>query len=676
MSQETCNLNSLTTTLDALLRFVNQRCHVVREARDMSREEEQSRNELLERYLWEHRELIADYVQANPDHLPVDMLQIARDLTGTLYGTLYLEHCEDSRATFLHETGVYHVVLPTDSLASRLPEGLLELRGALAPYQGRIVLIPPLSFMGRVGHEALNCLHARLARAGTDRPTHSGDVLAHRAKVWHAQRTAKNARATPLPIDALGQGYHRGVLAGLNPEQRKQACQEHASQLARESGLCDRVVEAVRLDVDSFPITLEDALETLDTDWLNSIACQLGDETPTSDFSRKQAVQWICSHVANRTDLAESALMWCLDEQFKLIGLLLDTNPLPLEQLDPVVVQHLYPIVPYVFILREGATTLAWMPPEVRALITHETYETAMDVRKRLDEVRGSARMLATMCGVVSVSDVYERYRRLSEKPLDRRHFERALEELQTCDMRDDYALWRHHSVDYVISTEISDESAPARVTRECYADHVVDPKATGFPTNPLVVGLSEQDEHTFMRKVAQREEELERERVSLLMHDRKMAPPRLDAAMLAERPIETLMNYPQLQALRSFVDAHVPDGEDDYEFADVFVRSVVASVVLMAESYNDTMDLIRLYQMEHCDGTEYSDTLGRLVTNAYNELPRWELNGWSLEQCTERLTGKRRFYNPDGTVRAIDDDDPCPCGSGKRYASCCGHLL
>ena len=80
------------------------------------------------------------------------------------------------------------------------------------------------------------------------------------------------------------------------------------------------------------------------------------------------------------------------------------------------------------------------------------------------------------------------------------------------------------------------------------------------------------------------------------------------------------------------------------------------------------------LVLMEGCEGTDYSDTLGRLVTNAYNALPRWDLNGWSLEENTERITGKRRFFNADGTAMTLADSDPCPCGSGTPYGACGGH--
>lgn len=675
MREEPCNLNLLTTTLNTLLRYVNKRCHVVREAQSRCHEDELSRNELLERYLWQHRELIEDYVKDNPDHLPADTLAIVSDLAGTLYGTLYLEGCGSGTATFLHETGVYQALLPSQTFAARIPEGLLELRGALAPYQGRIVLIPPLSYMGHISPTVLAHVRAYLARQELASPTNSGAVLSKRVATWLSKHNEACAQGAQVPLEQLGPGFHRGVLAGLKQDQRQQLCSNHTFQLARESGQGERLLEAVRLDVDTFPVTLEEALAILDTDWLNDIALEMGDEALTFDCSRQQLIQWICKQIACRHDVLESALMWCFDEQFHLIGMLLDTNPLPLDGLDPALVQHLYPIVPYVFILHEGTTTLAWMPPEVSTLISREDYYTATEVRRRLGEVPAAARALTTMCGIVSVSDIYERYRRVSRKPLDRRHFEVALEELQTCDTREDYALWRHMGVDYAISVEIADESAVARVTREYFSEHVADPEATGLPTSPLVVGLTEQDESAFMSKVAQCEEELEHERLSLLARDRKDAPPDLDPSMLESRPIEALMKLQPLQALQAFLDAHVPDDQDDYEFADIFVRSVVVSAVLMAENYNETMDLIRLYHLQNCDGTGFSDTLGRLVTNAYNALPRWDLNGWSLEQCTERITGQRRFYNPDGTPRVIEASDPCPCGSGKPYIACCGHL-
>lgn len=670
------HLDLLETVVDSLLRYVNHRCHVVRESADHSDDAERCRSELIERYLWEHRELIDDYVRENPDGFSAASLKVASDLASTLYGTLYLESFDDRTVTFLHETGIYQALLPSRSFLAHLSDGPFELRGALVPFQGSIVALPPFIALGTVSPSVFAHLHVGLLEQEAADPVNDAEVFSRRVAAWLAERAKTCVATEPCPVEQLGPGFHRGTLAGLDLQQRMQACADHANQIARESGQCERMAEALRLDVDTFPVTLEEALAILDTDWLSDIALELDDELLPPTLSRQQIIRWICQRITERPSVAHTGLMWCLEEQFDLIGMLLDTNPLPLDDMDPALVQRLFPIIPYVFILREGDASMAWMPPEVSTLITREDYQTAAAVRKRLGEVRAAARMLATMCGIVSVSDVYERYRRVASEPLDRHHFEMALEELQSCDARDDYALWRHMGVDYIVSVEIADESAPARVTRDSFSSCIMDSNATGLPDDPIVVGLSEHDESKFMRKVAECERELERTRISLLSRDRLMAPPSLTSDMLSGRPIDTLMRMERLVALRDFVDAHVPDDQDDYEFADLFVRSIVVSVTLMAESYNDTMDIIRLYHMENCDGTGFSDTLGRLVTNAYNALPRWELNGWSLERRTERVTGKRRFFNEDGTVSIIGDNDPCPCGSGKTYARCCGHLL
>jgi hypothetical protein len=189
------------------------------------------------------------------------------------------------------------------------------------------------------------------------------------------------------------------------------------------------------------------------------------------------------------------------------------------------------------------------------------------------------------MCGIITASDAYARYRRAVACPLDRRQFDLVLSEFESCDTRDDYALWRHQGTDYIISTELSDKSAPARVTRTHFADRIVDGAGFGFADDATLVGLEEQDMGTFDRLVAQTEAELEQLRLSLLRLDRHLAPHELPADMLLHAPIEALVRIDALRALRDFVDAHIPDGEDDYTLAECFVRSIVISAVLLSDS-------------------------------------------------------------------------------------------
>ena len=69
----------------------------------------------------------------------------------------------------------------------------------------------------------------------------------------------------------------------------------------------------------------------------------------------------------------------------------------------------------------------------------------------------------------------------------------------------------------------------------------------------------------------------------------------------------------------------------------------------------------------------EDEQRLPTLITNVYNAMPSWENNGWSPQELYERVTGRRMFYNEDGSVMKIGADDPCPCGSGRKYRECCG---
>jgi len=680
MSLQTANLDELHLVLDSLLLYVNRRFEIVRPGGEDLDSVRHAKSQLIERFLWEHRELIADFVRDNLDHFSQERLAIASDLADTLYGTLVLVDHNDESATLMHPTGVYRVYAPSRSCFSGYPNDPIELRGAIAPYQGSIILVPPFIVMGEAPAELVDHLRERLCDKGAQQPTSDPLVLAQRCKEWHGGKDGKRmdgSKSGDHRVAGPGPGFHRGVLAGLAGESRKRALTAHSDTLLIASGSYDRAMELRSVETQTLPLSLKEALLLLDDDWIADIALEFCDEPVAPQLPREELAQWICQRLEQDNDYAGLSLMCCLDEQFDLIGKLMTTNPFPMDLLTPTAALGLYPMIPFVFILRERGHLLAWMPPQIVSILQELDLDAIAEVRRQLAEVRSAARALATMCGIVSVSDLYERYRAIVKKPLSRKHFELALDDLEVCESRDDYAMWRHMGCDYVTSVEISDASAPARVVRESYADHIVNIDGiSDQPHAPTLVGMSVEDEESFERRIQQKEKELERARLKLLETPCELPVHQLSPLMLQGDPVEQLAELGPLQALRSFVDAHVPDDQDDYEFPDLFVRSVIVSAVLMSEPYNDTMDLIRLYGMRACEGTDFSDTLGRLVTNAYNALPRWDLNGWSLEENTERLTGRRRFYHKDGALRHVGDNEPCPCGSGKPYKSCCGHLV
>ena len=674
MRKTASHFETLLATFESLLRYVNRRVDIIQGEVELDTEEGIISGQLVARHVWSHPEIIDDYLREKGGQLPHACLEVAAGFKDALYGGLYLERIDADSALIVHESGAYRVCQPWEGFFEAYRHAPLELRGALVPCGEVIVAIPPLVVLGDGDDNILELMHEDLDRLGNSKPTSSAREFVRNVRSWRARGGRNGTDAgEPRDINALGKGFHRGPLAGMGDEERARVLRAYRADSGWHAKLDQGILDMFSVDADIIPETLEEALLLLDDEWLVDVACGLEIEDLPRRASKHELVRLICKDLAEHPLDMDIPLTWCLDEQFELIGRLLDTNPIVLDNLPPDA-GHPCPMAPFVFLVRAGKY-LAWMPPEIRAQISRSAYESARRTRERLADVQAVARGLATMCGVITVSDVYERYRKAVTRPLDRQRFDRALAELETHGFRDDYALWRHNGTDYVISVELADESAPAHVTRECFADHIIDGAAYGVPEDTAVVGIDEQDAEAFSRLVAQARKRLERIRLSLLCLDRHLPPHDLLPGMLEDTPVEALMRTDPIRAIRSFVDAHIPDGENDYTFADTFARAIVISTVLLSDNYNATIDLIRLYQMQHCDGTGYSDTLGRLVTNAYNALPRWELNGWSLEENTQRITGRKRFFNPNGTAMELSDDDPCPCGSAKPYGSCCGRV-
>ena len=60
------------------------------------------------------------------------------------------------------------------------------------------------------------------------------------------------------------------------------------------------------------------------------------------------------------------------------------------------------------------------------------------------------------------------------------------------------------------------------------------------------------------------------------------------------------------------------------------------------------------------------------LLRAMLEDLPYWENNGWSNNQV-RASQGAHAFYDENGEPLKVGRNDPCPCGSGKKYKKCCG---
>jgi hypothetical protein len=135
----------------------------------------------------------------------------------------------------------------------------------------------------------------------------------------------------------------------------------------------------------------------------------------------------------------------------------------------------------------------------------------------------------------------------------------------------------------------------------------------------------------------------------------------------------------PPALALREYLDEHVPDDADDYFFAEAVVEELLYVQMLGANNASVDYFYKTLEDYGFIPDESQAQTLLNLWRNMCNGLPVWPNNGWSPSEVMEHVRGGRRgagrpvFYNPDGSVKKVGRNDPCPCGSGKKYKRCCG---
>ena len=131
---------------------------------------------------------------------------------------------------------------------------------------------------------------------------------------------------------------------------------------------------------------------------------------------------------------------------------------------------------------------------------------------------------------------------------------------------------------------------------------------------------------------------------------------------------------FPAALAMHDFLLAHTPKHEEETELAnavldEMFIESRWGTPEETFEGYA----AVFAYYGYNDLATSKDPAFHNLCVDFYNCLPNWGLNGHSFDEIFNRRARKRTFFNPDGSVRKVGRNDPCPCGSGKKYKRCCG---
>lgn len=132
--------------------------------------------------------------------------------------------------------------------------------------------------------------------------------------------------------------------------------------------------------------------------------------------------------------------------------------------------------------------------------------------------------------------------------------------------------------------------------------------------------------------------------------------------------------NLPATRALRDYLDSHVPDGQDDYLFADGVIEDLITFMSFGMTSAQTVRIYFEILEDHGFVPDEaHMKKLLDLLMNMANAMPTWANNGWAPNELHEAATGRKVFYNEDGSVKKVGRNEPCPCGSGKKYKRCFG---
>ena len=269
-------------------------------------------------------------------------------------------------------------------------------------------------------------------------------------------------------------------------------------------------------------------------------------------------------------------------------------------------------------------------------------------------------------CGVVRVDEAYAQYCSLVSDVLDRQAFGELVGEL-ALSSEVDFGAWAYGGADYVVHYTLTPDFVAAehvRSQREAIRGLLQNRETGEVRFEEGSLGRSgSADLATELQWLEQYKRDLVQSRENLPMKP-------LSRSLLENDVVNELLDNPNAVRLRNFLDERVPDGQDDLVFADYVVYEMVLASI-ESGSFQALLSYAKELGLEGCSSNP--DRLTVLLTNLFNAMPSWENNGWSPQELYEQLTGRRLFYNDDGSVVKVGPDEQCPCGSGKKYRECCG---
>lgn len=303
---------------------------------------------------------------------------------------------------------------------------------------------------------------------------------------------------------------------------------------------------------------------------------------------------------------------------------------------------------PYVNLFRQGDTFTASVPRQVREALDGMSLDAVAQERRR--ELNASLFLdaCAEFYGLASLDQVRASYEAIADDPLAPNELAALMgHNIQTG--LASYDLWDNGDDIYLADYTLSD-------------DYAADEMSSGEEAGKAEIAAELRALDAYRRTLAAAHAQIE----ARLLDD-----------VWGKDVIEHLHGLPALRALEDFVAEHAPSDEGP---ARAYARNVVDAlhdIRRMSFNYEDySKRAAKLNVLEDTATPSERTTFRNLAADLYDALPAWELNGWSPAEQRGRVGEQMApvaFPGSDGGAAKVGRNDPCPCGSGKKYKKCCG---
>jgi len=616
--------------------------------------DEQVLSDALSR-VWADPSAIDAFVSRNPFNLPRPDLAVAQSWKNVLK-THYLVFEHVGKLLFAADNRIFHVlglVDPLRDVLSYTEPMTAEL--ALLPFNDKIVYDGFAYYLPmHMGPGAKRMINDEIARA-LDSGEHvvTGGQLAKVAPAlkeeWLKRETENMLHDLEMDAKAREQleGHHEGALVGMTYDEREQAVREHMRATPSLSAIS--AFDAVgTLKQDCTPGPIERNLRELlmnETKEILRRRCILMGLPHQTKLTKAQLAGQIAGAVGEIDICQTLALQSASPAQFAAYRELFESGGVRHVQAEGLrSLKGLPPVIPMLsYLFFDGAKFTYLIPDEMNVALKGFDWDRTESIVRDFQRSADIADALAMLRGIVTMQEAYDEFARCYPDAFGALDFQTGVYD----------AVAAGYIGVYVLETPDETYIAHYEVAHQFCEENGIDRDDFGEGVYEGELGV-----------------------IANILEARKGKVARtLDEDMRSSDAVfERNLRLPAVCALRDYLDAHVPDTEDDYFFADAVIEDLIDYMtfgMVGTQAFQAYWEILQDHGFMP-DEAHFHKVLD-LLMNMANSMPTWMNNGWAPNELHEAFTGKKTFYNEDGSVKKVGRNDPCPCGSGKKYKKCCG---